>query len=574
MHICIHSVFICIGQQLQVPNMLDPIFWILDGFITIPINQKSDSKLAAYFEIGTRLVFDIGTRLRRLAPLATAPTRPNIKSQTRPDFKISLVFPSDFSYKSPFNYPLYLDCYIHNWPEPVPYSQDDMLQVMDVWIWSDLSHISIEHQRLSLCQKNYKHEIWDKWYSCSFYEFILTTQSFVNLNVSTMAKTQSKHVHAQHLFVDCPIPKNSQFDFIKAANNTNSKYLPRLFVAVTPLNNVSNNQTVFLPVCLNSIGNRNNSEIITFERMTHKLSACTMITSDSYIDARFNKSVSDAIYRVIEWIEFHRMVGFDHFVIYDNSENAIDRKSESKLYKVLLPYIEQKIVTYIVWPTPFCDIFFDKLMSNWRRWGPQIAAFNSCIGRFGAMTQWMSIHDVDEFMAPLHKKYKNSITRLLDTMNADINSVGFVQKLLLNCTDLKFEKHSDYERNDLMISILSHYQCSFRTLEPKNKKLIIRPMQMRAILIHFPTYFYPNYSLNEYVMNGTSEAVMYHARTSALFKKNDYYILPPDKQMIFWFDALHKRLARQRIAEHWNEAGLKNKNNNEAKVYWWNKSNQ
>ena len=53
----------------------------------------------------------------------------------------------------------------------------------------------------------------------------------------------------------------------------------------------------------------------------YNLSVCTVMTSDWYIDARSNRTVSGAADRVVEWIEFHLEVGFEHFVIFDNSHS-------------------------------------------------------------------------------------------------------------------------------------------------------------------------------------------------------------------------------------------------------------
>ena len=275
----------------------------------------------------------------------------------------------------------------------------------------------------------------------------------------------------------------------------------------------------------------------------YSLSVCTVMTSDAYLDARFNRSVSDVALRVAEWVEFHLMVGFEHFFVFDNSAVAC-----SRLYEVLLPYMAAGRVTYVHWPAPLCATFFEGL-SAWRRWGAQIAALNACLGRFGSMTRWMALHDVDEFMAPALRHF-DTVPALLKAIDglAQLNSIGFVQKLLLNCTHLKYGAHADYEHSDRMASIFSRHQCAFRTLEPKNKKLLIRPLRMRAILIHFPTFFYPGFALKELVLNASEQAVMYHARSSRLFGKNDYYVLPPDHNMLACFDRLHARLARQRLA--------------------------
>ena len=46
-----------------------------------------------------------------------------------------------------------------------------------------------------------------------------------------------------------------------------------------------------------------------------------------------------------EWIEFHRIVGIDHFFLYNNL-------SEDNYREVLDPYIKNGIVDLIEWPYP------------------------------------------------------------------------------------------------------------------------------------------------------------------------------------------------------------------------------
>ena len=49
-----------------------------------------------------------------------------------------------------------------------------------------------------------------------------------------------------------------------------------------------------------------------------------------------------------EWIEYYRIVGADHFYIYDN--RSIRR---NKIRKILRPYIKQGIVTLVDWDYPY-----------------------------------------------------------------------------------------------------------------------------------------------------------------------------------------------------------------------------
>ena len=73
------------------------------------------------------------------------------------------------------------------------------------------------------------------------------------------------------------------------------------------------------------------------------------------------------------------------------------------------------------------------------------------------MTKWMALHDVDEFMAPNPSEFE-TIPEMMDDIGRrvdleDINSVGFVQRLLLNCSNLKDGAHPEYEVNMKMESV-------------------------------------------------------------------------------------------------------------------------
>ena len=78
-----------------------------------------------------------------------------------------------------------------------------------------------------------------------------------------------------------------------------------------------------------------------------------------------------------EWIEFHKIVGVEHFYMYNNfsSDNYMD---------VLSPYIEKGDVTLIDWPVP----------------QGQMKAYKDCIEKYKDETQWIGFIDLDEFVCP------------------------------------------------------------------------------------------------------------------------------------------------------------------------------
>ena len=78
-----------------------------------------------------------------------------------------------------------------------------------------------------------------------------------------------------------------------------------------------------------------------------------------------------------EWIEFHRIIGIDHFYLYNNF-------SEDDYLSVLSPYIEQGIVTLIDWPNK----------------QGQMKAYKDCAVKYGQETNWIAYIDFDEFIVP------------------------------------------------------------------------------------------------------------------------------------------------------------------------------
>lgn len=78
-----------------------------------------------------------------------------------------------------------------------------------------------------------------------------------------------------------------------------------------------------------------------------------------------------------EWIEFHRIVGVEHFYLYNNY-------SDDNYMDVLRPYVEQGIVTLIDWPYQQA----------------QIQCYADIIKKFHNETEWLGFIDIDEFVIP------------------------------------------------------------------------------------------------------------------------------------------------------------------------------
>jgi hypothetical protein len=84
-----------------------------------------------------------------------------------------------------------------------------------------------------------------------------------------------------------------------------------------------------------------------------------------------------------EWIAFHRLVGVEHFILYDNG-------SQDRPREVLSPFLAEGVVTLVSWPVPFHE-------HAARR------AYADCLERVRGRSRWLTCLDIDEFLfAPGH----------------------------------------------------------------------------------------------------------------------------------------------------------------------------
>jgi hypothetical protein len=104
------------------------------------------------------------------------------------------------------------------------------------------------------------------------------------------------------------------------------------------------------------------------------LSACLWASAEFKTRGRTQTSDSDTILRLREWIEFHLLVGFDHFFVYDNSGAHTNRTD----FRSVLAEFGDEFVTRIEWPSIVCNNNIPAHDSTGER-SSQYAAENSCL---------------------------------------------------------------------------------------------------------------------------------------------------------------------------------------------------
>ncbi len=172
--------------------------------------------------------------------------------------------------------------------------------------------------------------------------------------------------------------------------------------------------------------------------------------------------IRDKKYELVEWIEYHLMIGIEHFYLYDHF-------SSDNLEFFLRPYIERNIVTIVRWP-------YEPLKGH--HWNMiQSASMNHALKNFGPFNKWMGYFDVDEYfqIKNLTKLSVGTIplSSLLDQRFPESRYPGGVQ--FLNCPISCFLTQSDVisSRYSLLFEKCRNVEiqtdCKVRT------KLFIRP---------------------------------------------------------------------------------------------------
>lgn len=126
------------------------------------------------------------------------------------------------------------------------------------------------------------------------------------------------------------------------------------------------------------------------------------IKKEAIVEKKYNVTVcaifkNEAAY-LKEWIEFNRLVGVEHFYLYNNN-------SDDDYAVVLKPYIEANIVTLRDWP------------HNQQ----QMECYLDCVSKYSAESKWIGFIDIDEFIVPkaedniyaILKKYENKAGAVL-----------------------------------------------------------------------------------------------------------------------------------------------------------------
>lgn len=249
--------------------------------------------------------------------------------------------------------------------------------------------------------------------------------------------------------------------------------------------------------------------------------------------------------RLPEWLEYHAMMGVEHFYIYDNGD-------DDYLFNALVPYILAGLVTHVRWPAISCQ---PKLRSS------QFAGVNSCLRRFAGESEWIAHIDVDDFLIPMGN-YKTllDLVAVKELERPRVDALAFGMIYCAPC----LKSSTNYEPSPLDLPYLGRCQCAGKMQDHRNK-LIVRTDGVLCLYIHYPVAGFSESRPRMVTLDRYTEAKYLHVRNNFSFesaKAAAYYNGPGafsrllkghdhacshDNQKWCWLSELTELRARLRI---------------------------
>lgn len=166
-----------------------------------------------------------------------------------------------------------------------------------------------------------------------------------------------------------------------------------------------------------------------------------------------------------EWIEYHKLIGVEHFFLLNND---IDK---TKSNNILAPYVEQGIVTNIQNTKETYSIFY---------------AYNHLLNYTNGKTTWLALIDLDEFIQLLHSSSIIKFMKQYD--NEEIGGLG--------CYWAVFGSSNLVEHQKLVTESYVHRASTLAKINAKTK-MILKPERIVHTACHWAEYKEEYFGVNE-----------------------------------------------------------------------------
>jgi hypothetical protein len=180
-----------------------------------------------------------------------------------------------------------------------------------------------------------------------------------------------------------------------------------------------------------------------------------------------------------EWLEYHKLVGVDKFIIYDNN-------STDNLKEILQPYIDANEVDYIFYPKTQAD--FEKKGKKTEYWAFQAYAYNDAVKKYRNKSKWIGFIDIDEFIVPVKK---GNIIDVIDEIEKDVLKGKLFTGLAINWVMYGFSGHRE-KPEGLIIENFTKNDGIHEGI-----KSIVNPRMVIQYQVHAAMFFFNIEAVNE-----------------------------------------------------------------------------
>jgi hypothetical protein len=175
--------------------------------------------------------------------------------------------------------------------------------------------------------------------------------------------------------------------------------------------------------------------------------------------------VKDEDEYVLHWIKYHKILGVDNFIIYDNSNN-------NTLNNVLDEYVTKGVVLLIKWTYPYI-LSISGISGQTTQQNHSIYAFRDA--------KYIGMFDIDEYVNPQdnYTNIKNLFEEYINNNNINITEIGsftLLNKLFYNPNELSTKN----------FNFLKIYNCDDITRSGREKNFVI-PKNVDTFSVHIIT---------------------------------------------------------------------------------------
>ena len=166
-----------------------------------------------------------------------------------------------------------------------------------------------------------------------------------------------------------------------------------------------------------------------------------------------------------QWIQFHKNIGIDHFVIYDNSPG-------NSLESILSDFVKSKLVTLIKWDYPYM-LERSGISGQTTQQNHSIYAFQT--------SRLIGLFDVDEYInVQKESSIYNLISNYVRNHNVNVHDVGSFQlsnKFFYNPQNLPTDG----------FEFLKIFECAASVTPGRHQKQFVIPQNVSTFSVHIVT---------------------------------------------------------------------------------------